>query len=93
MDKLLTDTQLRDGGAVAFDIFFHQVVEQIAAAANHFEQTSAGMVVVLVNLQVLVEVVDSSGENRDLYLWGTGVAFVGCIVYNNFGFFFLPGPI
>ena len=43
------------------------------------------MVVLLVDLEVLVEVVDAAGEQRDLHLGGTGVALVTGIGLDDFG--------
>jgi hypothetical protein len=45
------------------------------------------VVVLLVNFKVFVEVVDSLGEESDLYFGRTGVAFVGCVLCNDFVLF------
>ena len=85
---LLTDAQLSDDGTVTLDVVLGQVVEQVAATANHLHQAAAAVVVVLVGLQMLGQVVDSSGQDSDLNLRRTGVAFVQAVVYNDLGFFF-----
>ena len=48
----ISNTQFGDNCTVSFNILFHQVVEQIAAAANHLQKASSGMVVFFVHFQV-----------------------------------------
>ena len=59
---------------------------QAAALADHLEQATAGMVVVLVFLEVLVQVVDALGQQSDLHLGGTGVALVNRVLGDDFSF-------
>ena len=56
---------------------------------DHFEQSASGMMILLVNLQMLVELVNTEGENRDLNLGRTGVALVGRILFDNSCFLFV----
>ena len=42
------------------------------------------MMVVLVALEVLVQVIDASGQQSDLYFGGTGVAFMAGVGLHNF---------
>lgn len=55
---------------------------------DHFEQSASGMMILLVNLQMLVELVNTEGENRDLNLGRTGVAGMGCVLLNDSSLFF-----
>ena len=87
--ELLTKTQLRNDCTITFDIVLHQVAQQVTTAANHFQQTTAGMMVILVGLQMLGQVVDSSGQNGDLNLGRTGVALMQRVVGNDLGPFLL----
>src|SRR5699024_1731460 len=73
---LLAQTQFSDQSAVTVDVLLLQIGKQVAAAADHLEQAAAAVVVVLVALQVLGQVVDARGQQRDLDLRGTGVALV-----------------
>src|SRR5690606_11624593 len=50
-----------------------QVVEQLAAAADHLEQAAARVVVLRVGLEVIGQLDDASGEQRDLDLGRAGV--------------------
>ena len=58
---------------------------QPAALADELEQPAAAVVVVLVRAQVLGEVADALGEQRDLDLGGTGVAVVLLVVGDDLG--------
>ena len=72
--KLLAQTQLSDQGTITVDVLLLQIGQQIAAAADHLEQAAAAVVVMLVALQMLGQVVDARGEQRNLDLRRTGVA-------------------
>ena len=85
---LLTNSELRNGRTVTLDVLLHQVVEKVAAVTNHFEQAAAGMVILLMDFQMLGQVVDSLSEDRDLDFRGTGVFFVNLVICNNLDFFF-----
>ena len=41
--KLLTQTQLGDNRAVTLDILLFQVIEQVSAMSDHFQQAAVGM--------------------------------------------------
>ena len=66
-----------------------QILEQITAAADHFQQTTVGVVVVLMLLQMSIQVVDAAGQDCDLNLRRTGIALVGRIRKNDLRLFFL----
>lgn len=83
---LLTKTQLLNNLAVSLNVLLHEVVEEITAATYHLQKASAGMVVILVYLQVFCEVVDSLGEDCNLHLRRTGVALVLRIFKDNLCF-------
>ena len=71
---LLTQTQLSNDRTVAVDVLLGQIVKQASALTDHHQKAAAGVVVVLVNTQVLGQLVDSGGQNSDLDLGRTGVA-------------------
>src|SRR3954469_5724589 len=75
VERLAAKTQPLDERAVAVDVGLLQVLQQAATAPHEREQTTTGVVVVLVQLEVLGQVGDALGEHRDLDLWRTGVAF------------------
>jgi len=52
----------------------------ISPAAHQLEQTPTAVVVHLVGLEVVGELGDAAGQERDLNLGGTGVAVVAPVV-------------
>ena len=65
---LLTQVVGSDSGAITLDVLALQVVQQTAALTDHLQQTTAGVVVLLVVGQVLVQLVDAGSQNGDLNL-------------------------
>ena len=76
LSQLLAQVQLGDQRTVALDVGLLEVLQQTTTLADHQQQTTVGVVVLLVVLQVLVQVVDAVGQQRDLHLGGTGVALM-----------------
>src|SRR5690349_18968438 len=73
-------TEALDQRAVAVDVHLGQVVQQTAATADHQQKTTAGVVVVLVLLEVLREVGDALAQQGDLRLGRAGVAVVQTVL-------------
>ena len=86
--QLLTNAKLRDNRTVTVDILLNQIVQQITAAANHFQKSSAGMVVIFMGFQMFRQIVDSFCQNCDLDFRRTGVVFMGAVGIDNRLFFF-----
>lgn len=61
---------------VTLDVEVLHVVEQATATADHHQQTTASVVVMLVMLEVLVEVVDAGSQDGNLDFGRTAVCFV-----------------
>ena len=61
-----------------------QVIEQLATAAGHLQETAATMKVFAVGAQVLGQVIDPGGEQRDLDVAGAGVLLVGFVLGDYF---------
>jgi len=66
MRWLLAQTELADELAVAREVFFLQVVEQASSVADHPQKTAPRVVIFRVGLEVLGQIVDPVGEQRDL---------------------------
>ena len=79
----LKGKELGDDGAVTLDVLGHQIVQHLAALTDHLQQAAAGVVVLLVDLQVLGELVDAGGENGDLHLGRTGVGLMDAVGLDN----------
>ena len=88
MPRLLTDAQSRDDGTVSLDIYLGQVVEQRAALTDHLEEAAAGVMILLVDLEVLGKVVDTLCEQSDLYLGRACVTLVGGVLLHDSELFF-----
>src|SRR5438128_8126305 len=71
-----TQAELGDEGAVAVDVGALEVAEQAPALADHHQQPAARVVVLAVRAQVLGQVVDALGEQRNLDLGGAGIAIL-----------------
>ena len=80
---LLTDAQLGDEGAVTLHVLGSQIVQHLAALADHLVQAAAGVVVVDVSTQVLGELIDAGGEDGHLNLGGAGVGSMGAVGLDN----------
>src|SRR5882757_7586834 len=80
---LSAQTEPLDQRAVALDVLGGQVLQQPAALADQLVHAATGVVVVLVRLEVLGQVVDPLGQQRDLDLRGAGVAFGGAVLGEN----------
>src|SRR5690606_35114242 len=63
-----------------------EVIKQLAAAADHAQQTAAGVVIFLVFLEVAREFIDAGGEQRNLHFGGTRVAGGALELRDDLGF-------
>lgn len=72
-----------DNRAVALDVDALHVIEHAPTLTDQLEEATAAVVILLVRLEVLGEVVDATGEQRDLDFRGTGVALVQCMLRDD----------
>src|SRR5260370_42425380 len=78
-----TQTEPLDQGRVAADVALLEVVEEPAPATDEQQQATTTVMVMLVRAQVLGEVGDAAGQDRNLYLGGPGVALGGRVVLHD----------
>ena len=71
------------GLLVILRLIHAQVREQFAALRNFAEQSPATGVIFLMFLQMLRQIIDLLGQNRDLYLRGTGIFFVRLVLIDQ----------
>src|SRR6266478_1306515 len=71
--SLLADPQPLDEALVTLEIAPLQVVEKPAPLPHELQQTTTGVVVLAMHLEVLGQVPDTIAEERDLHLGRTGV--------------------
>src|SRR5262245_24410769 len=72
----LADPEPVGDGPVSFRVPLTQILEEPAPLADQHEQASAGMMILLMRLEVVREAVDALRQERDLDLGGSGVPFV-----------------
>src|SRR5690606_6741868 len=84
-EPLLAQTKPLDEALITLQIRPLQVIQQLAALADQPQQALAGVVVLLVGLEVVGQVFDAGGQQRHLYLGGTGIAFRQLVVLDNLG--------
>jgi hypothetical protein len=77
-----------DDGTVAVDVFVFDIIEQSATPAHEHQQTSTGMVVLLVNLEVFGQIGYAMGQQSDLHLGRSRVAFMQLELIDELLFFF-----
>ena len=78
------DAQLLDQRLVTRLIGAREVIEQLATLGHELEQSTPGVIVLDVALEVLGEIVDAFREDCDLNLRRTGVAGLGRIGLDDF---------
>ena len=69
-------TEASDQASVALNIIVLHVGEKALAAADELHEAPAGVVISLVELQMLGQPVDTAREQGDLDLWRAGVGLV-----------------
>ena len=63
-----------------------EIIEELATAGSHLEKPAARVEILAVRAQVLGQVIDASGQERDLDFRRTGVLFVSFLFGDDFGF-------
>ena len=67
--NLFAQAEAGNQGPIALDVLALQVVEQLAALADQAQQTTTGVVVLLVLLEVAGQIVDAGGSSA---IWTSG---------------------
>lgn len=86
--KLAADAQAGDQRLVTLFAFGFGVIQQLAALGHHHQQTTTGVVVFFVAFEVLGQSRDARCQNGNLYFGRTGIAFFGCVFFDQLGFQF-----
>lgn len=85
---LAAQAEVGDQRAVPAQVFGLQVVQQPAALTDLQQQPATAVVIFFVDLEVLGQMVDGRGENRDLYFGRAGVVGTAAVFPGDFGFAF-----
>ena len=89
--RLAAESEATDDLPVALDVIVADVVEQSPTTSDQLQETTTGVVVSLVNLEMFGEVDDALTEDGDLYLGGSGIGLVetvlgdGCLLVWHVG--------
>ena len=81
---LLAETQLLQQVVVLGQVLALDVIKRLATAAGHLEEAAAAVEVLAMRAQVLGQVIDPGGEQRDLDVAGASVLLVGFVLCDYF---------
>jgi hypothetical protein len=79
---LVTEPQFLNQLAVSLDISPPQIVQQSATLAYHLQEAAATVVILAVFTEMIREVVDALGQDRDLNLGRPSVCLMGTVLLN-----------
>ena len=65
--RLFSESEFFDQRTITADVFLSQIAEKTASLADHLQKTASGVVILRILLQMLGELHNSRGQNRDLY--------------------------
>ena len=83
LSRLATNAETADQSAVALDISALHVIEQTATLADELHESTARVMIALVDLEVLGEMCDPVSQNRHLDFGRTRVRRVSLIVLDD----------
>jgi hypothetical protein len=81
--SLTANTEALNQGLVPFRATALQVVQEAPAASDHRQQSTTGMMVLLVRLEMVRELQNSLAQDGYLYLWRPAIGFVLLELANN----------
>ena len=84
---LATQSKALDQLQVTVTVFPAQVVQQFTTLVYHADQTTAGMMILLVDLKVTLQLVDVGAQQCNLHFWRAGIAISLLIILNDLCFF------
>ena len=80
--SLTPETELGDEASISLDVFTTKVIEKPSAPADHEQQTTTAVMVVLVVAKMLGQMVYRLCQQSHLHLGRTGVALVGSELFD-----------
>ena len=87
MKALFAEAELLQDYGVFRQVVLLEIIKQLAAARSHLEEPAAGVEVLAMCAQMLGQVIDPGGQQRDLDLARAGVLLVGFELGDDFGFY------
>ena len=80
---LATQTETADQAIVTAVVGHFEVIQHAAALTDHHQQTTAGVIVLVVAFEVFGEILDTFAQNRHLHLGLTGITGLGGIFFDE----------
>ena len=84
--ELSAQAQLGDDRPVALNVILLDVIKQPATTTNQHQQATSAVMILLVSLEMLSEVIDSIGEQRNLNLGRTRIGVMKTVFGDCSGF-------
>ena len=81
---LLAQVEFLQQVVVLGEVFALEVIKQLATTAGHLEQATAAVEILAMRAQMLGQVIDPGGEQRDLDVAGASVLLVGFVLCDYF---------
>jgi hypothetical protein len=75
-DDLSPEPERLNDAAVSLDILGLHVVQESSAPPDQHQKSSAGMMILFMNLEMLGQIFNAMGQQSDLNLRRSGIAFV-----------------
>ena len=83
VSNLTADAQALNQGFVPFRVTAFQVFQQAAPTGHHGQQPTAGMMILGVSLEMILELFNALAEDGYLNLWRAGVGFMDAVIGNH----------
>jgi hypothetical protein len=80
---LVTEPQFLNQLAVRLDIRSPEIVQQSATLAHHLQEAAATVVILAVVTEMIREVVDALGQDRNLNLCGPRISLMGPVLLDR----------
>ena len=81
-EHLTADAQAQNQVLVSFRVTAFQVFQKAAAPCDHRQQSPAGMMILAVRLEMILELQNTLTQDCYLHFWRTGIGFVNPICCN-----------
>ena len=82
LEHLTTDAQALNQVLVPFRITAFQVFQKAASSCDHRQQSPAGMMILAMQLEMILELQNTLAQDGYLDFWRTGIGFVNSVRCN-----------
>jgi hypothetical protein len=80
---LLTKPESSDDLLIPGPVFARQVLQELVAAADQFQQAAPRRMVLLMLVEVLPELIDARRDDRDLHFRRAGIFIVSLVIFDD----------